>query len=49
MSTHRPGRDGRRKHSLEGCEGGVGLERLCKDPPSLITKAIEGETAREGS
>ena len=35
-------------HSLEGCESGVGLERLCKGPPSLITKAVIPETAREG-
>ena len=46
MSTHRPARGGRRKHSLEVCEGGVGLERLCKGLRSLSTKAVVPETAR---
>jgi len=36
------------KHPLEVCEGGVGLERLCKGYPSLSTKAVVVETAREG-
>ena len=36
------------KHSLEVCEGGVHLERLCKGHYSLITKAVVAETVREG-
>ena len=46
MSAHRPARGGRRKHSPELCEGGVGLERLGKGLRSLITKAVAVETAR---
>ena len=38
----------RTKHSLEVREGGVGLERLCKGYPSLVTKVVVAETAREG-
>ena len=37
-----------KKYSQEGCEGGVGLERLGKGLSSLITKAVVLETAREG-
>ena len=47
MST-RHGRGGKREHSLEACEGGVGLERLCKRLHSLITKAVVVKTARKG-
>ena len=48
MSTHRPARGGRRKHSLELCEGDVGLECLDKGLHSLSTKVVVPETAREG-
>ena len=38
----------RRKHSPELCEGGVGIERLCKGLRSLVTEPVVLETAREG-
>ena len=47
MSTQAREGDSRSGHSLEVCEGGVGLERLGKGLRSLSTKAVVAETARE--